>query len=69
MRAWNTMAALLTILAAMRDAPGAESPAFAALSELGEHLEGCASGAAGAEDKAAAALRRVVSLVSPAARS
>jgi hypothetical protein len=62
------MAALLTTLAAMRDAPGAESPAFKALSELAEHVEGCASGAAGAEDKAAAALRRVAALVSPDAR-
>jgi hypothetical protein len=63
--AWNTMAALLTTLAAMRDAPGAESPAFAALSELAEHIEGCAAGAA--EEKAAAALRRVAALVGPAA--
>lgn len=66
--AWNTMATLLATLAAMRDKPGSESPAFAALSELAEHVEGCASGAAGAEDKAAAALRCVAALVSPAAR-
>ena len=66
--AWNTMATLLTTLAAVRDAPGAETPAFAALSELTEHLEGCVSGAAGAEEQASAALRRVAALVGSAAR-
>ena len=65
--AWNTMAALLAALAAMRDAPGAEAPAFAALSALTEHIEACTSGAAAAEEQAVGALRRVAAFVSPAA--
>lgn len=66
--AWNTIATLLTTLAAMRDAPGTETPAFGALAGLLQHIEECASGAAGAEERAVAAVRRVAALVSPAAR-
>jgi hypothetical protein len=63
--AWNTTAALLSTLAAMRDAPEAESPAFRALADLAAQIEGCVSGATGAEERAVAAVRRVAAVVSP----
>jgi len=40
--AWNTTAALLSTLAAMRDTPETESPAFGALADLAAQIEGCA---------------------------
>jgi hypothetical protein len=63
--AWNTAAALLSTLAAMRDTPETESPAFRALADLAAQIEGCASGAAGAEERAVAAVRRVAAVLSP----
>jgi len=67
--AWNTTATLLSTLAAMRDTRRTETLAFAALADLVQHVEECASGSAGAEERAAAAVRRVAALVSPAART
>jgi len=67
--AWDTIATLLTTLAAMRDAPGMETHAFRALAQLSQHIEECASGIAGAEERALAAVRRVAALVGPAARA
>lgn len=67
--AWNTTASLLGTLAAMRDAPGSETPAFRALSELSQRIEECASGIAGAEQRAVEAVRHVAALVSPAAQN
>ncbi len=66
--AWNTVATLLTTLAAMRDVPGGETPAFRALAELTRQIERCASGVAGSEEHAVAAVRSVAALVSPAGR-
>ena len=67
--AWDTAATLLTAMAAMLDAPGVETRAFRALAELSQHIEECASGVAGAEERAMAALRRVAAFVGPAARA
>ena len=66
--AWNTIATLLSTLAAMRDAPGSETQVFRALSELTQRIEECALGVAAADQRAAAAATHVAALVSPAAR-
>jgi hypothetical protein len=63
--AWDTTASFLSALAAMRDAPAGETPALGALAGLATEIEACATGVAGAEERAVAAVRRVAALVSP----
>jgi hypothetical protein len=60
--AWNAAAGFMSTLAAMRDTPGTESPALRALADLAAQIERCAMGAAGAEERAVTAVRRLAAL-------